>query len=244
MNDRPTTVQMVSFVIPVYNEEDNLRQLVDEIKSVADILNHPYEIILVDDGSSDKSLSCIHEIALNVPELLCISLERNSGQSAALFAGFQVSHGDVIITLDADLQNDPTDIPAMFAYYGSNDMVIGWRRRRMDTLSKKIGSKIGNFVRNCLTHERIHDTGCSLKIMRADMLKRIKIYRGMHRFLPTLMRLEGARVLEMPVNHRPRLHGVSKYSNLRRGIEGFQDLLAVRWMLKRHIPLTFGKIHD
>jgi len=159
----------------------------------------------------------------------------NRGQSAALAAGFRVSRGDVVITLDADLQNDPADIPAMLARYGEYDMITGWRRERRDTLSKRIASRIGNAVRNLLTHETIHDTGCSLKVMRGDMVRRIPMFRGLHRFLPTLMRLEGARVLEMPVNHRHRRFGVSKYSNLRRGIEGFQDLMAVRWMMKRHI---------
>ena len=147
----------------------------------------------------------------------------------ALYTGFQHAKGDVIITLDADLQNDSADIPAMLEHYGDHDMVTGWRQNRQDTISKKIGSKIGNGFRNWMTAETIHDTGCSLKIMRADMLKRIRMFRGLHRFLPTLMRLEGARVMEIPVNHRPRLHGVSKYTNWRRGIEGFLDVLAVKW---------------
>jgi dolichol-phosphate mannosyltransferase len=120
--------------------------------------------------------------------------------------------------------------------------VTGWRFRRNDSLSKRVGSKIGNFTRNLLTGETIHDTGCSLKVMRADMLKRIKMFRGLHRFLPTLMRMEGARVIEVKVNHRSRVHGVSKYGNYRRAIEGFHDLLAVRWMLQRYVDIRGDKV--
>ncbi len=146
--------------------------------------------------------------------------------------------------MDADLQNDPADLPDMLCYYGDYDMVTGWRHNRQDCLSKKIGSRIGNGFRNWLTEENIHDTGCSLKVMRAEMLKRIKMFRGLHRFLPTLMRLEGARVKEIKVNHRPRLHGESKYTNLRRGIEGFYDVIAVRWMIKRNLNIEIGERHD
>jgi dolichol-phosphate mannosyltransferase len=159
------------------------------------------------------------------------------GQSAALWAGFQQAGGDVIVTMDADLQNDPADVPAMLGHYGEYQMVTGWRFNRNDTLSKRIGSRIGNAVRNRLTWEKIHDTGCSLKVMDAVMAKRIKMYKGLHRFLPTLMRLEGARILEVKVNHRQRHAGVSNYTNLRRGIEGLYDVIAVRWMIKRHLDL-------
>ena len=152
-------------------------------------------------------------------------------------AGLAHSSHPIVITLDADLQNDPADIPAMLQYYGDYDMVTGWRFNRQDSWSKKVGSRIGNFVRNWLTGETIRDTGCSLKIMNAAMAKRIKMFKGLHRFLPTLMRLEGARVLEVKVNHRQRHAGVSKYTNLRRGIEGLYDVIAVRWMIKRHIDL-------
>ena len=157
-----------------------------------------------------------------------------------MYAGFQHADGDIIITMDADLQNDPVDIPKLMQYFGEYDMVNGWRADRQDTLSKKVGSRIGNYVRNRLTWETIHDTGCSLKVMRATMLKRIRMFRGLHRFLPTLMRLEGARVIEVPVNHRPRIHGVSKYNNLRRGIEGLYDVIAVRWMIKRYLKIRIG----
>jgi dolichol-phosphate mannosyltransferase len=230
-------IRKISFVAPVYNEAPNVRRLVDELRGVADGLGRDYEVLLVDDGSTDGSLAAIKALAEEDPRIKYLSFERNAGQSAALYAGFQRAGGDVIVTLDADLQNDPADIPRLLELFGPYDMVTGWRARRMDSLSKRIGSRIGNFVRNRLTRESIRDTGCSLKVMRADMARRMKIYRGLHRFLPTLMRLEGARVAEVRVNHRPRLHGTSKYTNLKRGVEGLYDLIAVRWMIKRHLAV-------
>ena len=234
-------VGKISFVIPLYNEVENLLPLTTELTTVADQLQSPYEIWFVDDGSSDGSLARLRQLAQQFPSVRYLSLAHNSGQSAALQAGFQACSGDVIITLDADLQNDPADIPQMLRHFGPYDMVTGWRFQRNDSWSKRIGSKIGNFVRNALTGEAIHDTGCSLKIMRATLLKRIRIYRGLHRFLPTLMRLEGARVLEVKVNHRPRTRGVSKYNNLQRGIEGFYDLLVVRWMQHRRLQIDISE---
>jgi len=230
-------MQKISFVIPVYNEEENVPILFAEIRAVADTLACDYEVIFVDDCSTDKSLAGIRVLAATYPAVRCVSFPNNRGQSAALGAGFRAASGEIIITMDADLQNDPADIPQLLAHFGPYDMVNGWRRERRDTLSKKVSSRIGNFIRNRLTNETIHDTGCSLKVMRAALLKNIKMYRGLHRFLPTLMRLEGARVIELPVNHRHRQFGVSKYTNLRRGIEGFQDLLAVRWLIKRHVRI-------
>lgn len=233
----------VSFVIPVYNEAENIPTLYGELHQVAETLGSPYEIVFVNDGSTDGSRELLAGLARDDERVRCLSLNRNFGQSAAFAVGFRAATGDVVVTMDADLQNDPADIPTMLARYGDYDMVTGWRHNRRDTLAKRVGSKIGNFVRNRLTRETIHDTGCSLKVMRAEQVKRLKMYRGLHRFLPTLMRLEGARVLEVKVNHRPRLHGVSKYTNLRRAVEGFQDLLAVRWMMKRHLPFE-GEFHE
>jgi len=230
-------MQKISYVIPVYNEEGNIENLFAEIQRVAEGLAVPYEVLFVDDCSSDRSLAIIKDLAATHRQVAYLSFERNCGQSAALYAGFQAATGEVVITMDADLQNDPADIPAMLEHYGDYQMVTGWRHNRQDSWSKKIASKIGNGFRNRLTGETIHDTGCSLKVMQAEPLKRIKMFKGLHRFLPTLMRLEGARVKEVKVNHRPRLHGVSKYTNLRRGIEGFYDVIAVRWMLKRNLTI-------
>lgn len=230
-------MEKISFVIPIYNEEDNIGGLFEELTRVANTLEHPYEIVLVDDCSTDGSLDTIKRLAAGQSRVRYLSFATNCGQSAALYAGFQHASGDIIITMDADLQNDPADVPKLLQYFGEYDMVNGWRADRQDTLSKKIGSRVGNFVRNRLTWETIHDTGCSLKVMRATMLKQVRMFRGLHRFLPTLMRLEGARVIEIPVHHRARVHGISKYNNLRRGIEGLYDVIAVRWMIKRHLKI-------
>jgi dolichol-phosphate mannosyltransferase len=227
----------ISFVIPVFDEEDNIGVLCGEIEKTAEIIGSQYEIIFVDDCSRDNSLSVIKKLATEKNHDKYISFEKNSGQSAALYAGFQHASGDVIITMDADLQNDPADIPEMLKCYGEYDMVNGWRHNRQDTLAKKIGSKIGNAVRNAVIKEEIHDTGCSLKVMRASMLKKIKMYKGLHRFLPALMRMEGARVKEVKVSHRARIHGVSKYTNLKRAKEALYDLISVRWMMKRHLDI-------
>jgi len=232
-----TVAVKMSFVIPVFNEADNLLPLYNELKEVADTIGQPYEIIFVDDGSSDNSQSVIHSLVEGSQAVRLLSFPKNRGQSAALAGGFLVANGSIIITLDADQQNDPRDIPLMLKAFGPYDMVNGWRWQRRDTVSKRFASRIGYLMRNLLTGDTIKDTGCSLKVMRADLAKRIRPFRGMHRFLPMLMRLEGARVFEIPVNHRPRIRGNSNYSNLRRGIEGFQDLLAVRWMIKRHISI-------
>jgi glycosyltransferase involved in cell wall biosynthesis len=230
-------INKISFVVPVYNEEDNIVPLTEEISKVAERLGYPWEAVYVDDCSSDRSLERIKALASENEQIRYVSFVANRGQSMALSAGFQHASGDVIVTLDADLQNDPADLVQMFQYYGKFDVVNGWRHNRKDSLSKKLASRIGNGVRNLMTNETIRDTGCSLKILNAAMVKRIKIFKGLHRFLPTLMRLEGASVIEVKVNHRARIHGESKYTNLRRGIEGFYDLVAVRWMIKRH--LTF-----
>jgi glycosyltransferase involved in cell wall biosynthesis len=236
-------IKKISYVIPVYNEEENLAALHAEIVKVAAALPYTYQVLFVDDCSTDRSLAVIKDLAAAHPEVAYVAFARNAGQSAALYAGFQHADGDVVITMDADLQNDPADIPKMLEYYGDYDMINGWRFNRQDTLSKKIGSRIGNSVRNRLTWESIHDTGCSLKVMNATLLKRIKMYKGLHRFLPTLMRIEGAKVVEVKVNHRQRLHGVSKYTNLRRGIEGLYDVISVRWMIKRHLKIEIGETH-
>jgi len=224
-----------SVVVPVFNEEGNISLLYKELVTVLKSLNLPFEIIFVDDGSTDNSLQEIKRLALKDVAVKYISFKKNFGQSAALKSGFHHCGHSVTITMDADLQNDPADIPRLLQFYGEYQMVNGWRKNRRDTFSKKIGSKIGNFVRNLFLQDNIKDTGCSLKVMDTVMLKRIKIYKGLHRFLPVLMMSEGAKVKEVPVNHRQRMHGISKYNNLSRAFAGLYDLISVRWMIKRQI---------
>lgn len=234
-------IEKISFVIPVYNEEENLPELHNELNGVARSMGPAFEILFVDDGSTDGSGRTIGKLSAGDERVRHVTLRHNCGQSAALAAGFAAATGDVIITLDADLQNDPRDIPALLRHYGSYDMITGCRTRRRDSRWKRFGSRVGNGFRNHMTGENIRDTGCSLKVMRAEYLKKIRMYKGLHRFLPTLMRLEGARVLEVEVNHRPRLHGTTKYDNLGRALSGFHDVLAVRWMIRRRLQLPVGE---
>ena len=225
----------VSIVIPVYNEEENLHRLFEEIARAMRASARTWEVVFVDDGSRDASLAVLKRLAADNPEARYLSFTLNRGQSAAFCAGFDNATHPVIVTLDADLQNDPADIPAMLALFDQGfDMAIGWRKKRQDTWSKRLGSTIGNAIRNRLTRESVRDTGCSLKVMRRDLLLQIPRFQGMHRYLPTLMKLEGARVAEAPVNHRERFSGVSKYSNWQRALVGVRDLLGVRWLQDRH----------
>ncbi len=227
--------QSVSIVIPVFNEEENLPRLFSEIASAMRPLERTWEVVFVDDGSTDRSLAVLKHLAQDNAEVRYLAFTRNRGQSAAFCAGFDEASHPIVVTLDADLQNDPADIPAMLALFDQGyGMAIGWRKKRQDTFSKRYASKIANAIRNRITRESVRDTGCSLKVMRRDMLVRIPRFKGMHRYLPTLMKLEGATVAEMPVNHRERHMGVSKYGNWERAVAGVRDLFGVRWLQDRH----------
>lgn len=236
----PSTVPAISLVVPVYNEEENLPVLVEQIFTSMRSGGKAWELILVDDGSTDNSLAVIRGLCATHPEARYLAFAANCGQSAAFAAGFQDARGSVVVTLDADLQNDPADIPSMLSLYGQGgyDMVIGWRARRQDAWSKRWASKIGNMVRNYLSGEQVRDTGCSLKVLRTAMARNIPMFSGMHRFLPTLMKMQGAKVAEVKVNHRPRVHGASKYGIWDRAWTTFFDLLAIRWMQARHLRYT------
>jgi glycosyltransferase involved in cell wall biosynthesis len=231
----PVTQPDLSVVFPVYNEEENVPILLEEITKA--LAGHPwsYEIVAVDDGSSDRSLQVLREAKGKYPNLRIIAFEKNSGQTAALDAAWRNARGRYVVSLDADLQNDPADIPAMIRRLDEtkSDMVIGIRVKRQDTWSKKIQSKIGNGVRNWITNDQITDTGCSLKLVKREAVERVRLFTGMHRFLPTLVRMQGYKVVEMPVNHRARKYGVSKYNAMNRAFRGLADCLAVRWMSKR-----------
>src|SRR5688500_16823313 len=227
----------LSVVFPVYNEEENVPILLAEIAGALEGCGWTYEIVAVDDGSSDRSLSVLRESRPTYPTLRGLALEKNTGQTAALDAGWRAARGRFVVSLDADLQNDPTDIPAMMRKLeeSGSDMVIGVRVNRRDTVARRIQSKIGNTVRNWITGDRITDTGCSLKLVRREAIDRVHLFTGMHRLLPTLVRMGGYRVVEMPVNHRPRQFGVSKYGAMNRAFRGLADCLAVRWMGKRNL---------
>lgn len=230
-----TSVPYVSVIVPVFNEEDNLFPLTEELVGVLQTLKRPFEIIFVDDGSTDASPERLNDLRKKFPGIHIIRFKKNSGQTAAFDAGFKAAHGDIIITMDADLQNDPHDIPGMLPYIGEYDLVCGWRHKRNDSLVRRISSVIANTVRNALSEEEIKDVGCSLKAFRREYAKKLKLYTGMHRFFPTLVKMEGGRVAEVKVNHRSRKYGAAKYNIRNRMIRSFVDLLAVCWMKKRYL---------
>lgn len=228
-----------SIAVPVFNEVENLEKLVDRISEVMKTISHAWELILVDDGSTDGSFECITRLRETRPFLRGLKFNRNHGQTAAMDAGIKASRGDIIITMDADLQNDPSDIPVLLEALNGFDAAVGWRHKRQDSIVKRISSQFANWVRNFVSHENIRDTGCSLKAFRAEAIKKVKLFEGMHRFLPTLIKLEGGKVAEVKVRHFPRVHGKSKYNIWNRVFRSFLDLLAIRWMkwreLKYHI---------
>lgn len=225
----------ISIVIPVYNEEENLPLLVPQVIDVLRPLDKKFEIIIVDDGSTDNSFNVIKDLSSRYMELRYIRFKKNAGQTAAFDAGFKNALGDVVVTLDSDLQNDPQDIPRLLSYIPDYDIVCGWRAERKDPILKRISSRIANSFRNFFTKDSIHDTGCSLKVYKHEWLSKIKLFRGLHRFLPTLLKMEGARVIEVKVSHKPRRFGRSKYNIRNRLFTGLYDLLAVRWMQKRRL---------
>lgn len=196
-------------------------------------LGQPFELVLVDDGSSDGSGELLDQLAAADSRLRVLHFVENCGQSAALAAGFAHARGQVIITLDADLQNDPEDIPALLPLLQEHDAVVGIRQRRRDTFWKRFSSRFANAVRNWLTREDIVDTGCPLKVFRAQAIKSIRMWHGAHRFLPTLLKLEGYRVAQVPVRHRPRQAGKSHYGTWDRALRGLRDALGVRWLQDR-----------
>lgn len=232
----PSAAPVVSLIIPVYNEERNLPVLLDEICAAMAAQSREWEALFVDDGSTDNSLPVLQQLAVREPRLHYIAFEQNRGQSAAFAAGFQEARGEIFVTLDSDLQNDPADIPTLLQVYEQgHDMVIGWRAKRQDNLVKRLSSKIANGIRNALSNENVKDTGCSLKVLKASYARRLPMFTGMHRFFPTLMKMQDARVAEVKVNHRPRLHGSSKYGVWDRAFSALYDLFAVRWMQSRNI---------
>lgn len=222
-----------SLVIPLKNEEENIAELIAEIEPVMEALKMPWELICVDDGSTDGTSKALKALKKEKSYLRILSFEKNHGQTSAFDAGFKAALGKFIITLDGDRQNDPKDIPKLIAYKDSHDLVAGWRAHRKDPVSKKITSRAANFVRSRLCNDGIHDTGCSLKLYRKSCLEKIKLFHGMHRFLPALFKIEGFRIIEVPVNHRERTKGTTKYNFFNRSFNTIADMLAVRWMGKR-----------
>lgn len=231
-----TTVETkpeVSVVVPIYNEVESLPHLIEAIASTLDQAQLNYELICVDDGSVDGSAQLLKELALKTPNLRSILLRRNYGQTAAMAAGFNYARGNAIITLDGDLQNDPADIPMLLAKLEEGyDLVSGWRKNRQDAaLTRLLPSKIANWLIAEITGVRLHDYGCSLKAYRSELVADMNLYGELHRFLPALAFIEGARITELPVRHHARVHGQSKYG-LGRTFRVVLDLLTVFFMKK------------
>jgi dolichol-phosphate mannosyltransferase len=227
----------LSIVLPVYNEEESLPPLWQEIRDALDPTGLQYEVIFVDDGSRDRSAEIVREFRRRDPRVRLIKLKSNAGETAATDAGLKAARGRRVVVMDADLQNDPRDIPAMLAHLDQWDAVTGWRVNRAagDSWVRRLSSRIANRVRNRLSQETIHDSGCTFRAFRRECLRDLVLYRGLHRFIPTLLRMRGFRVLEVPVNHRPRRFGTSKYGIGNRALRAFIDLLAVRWMKDRQL---------
>ena len=237
----------ISFVIPCHNEQDNLRALVAAIREATDPLKRTYEIVLVDDFSSDNSWAVLKELAAGDPRVRALKFARNFGQSAALWAGMKESRGRYIVTLDADLQNDPRDIPQFLEALKNFDCACGTRieaRKHGDSLVRIASSRIANWVRNKLSGDNITDAGCCYRAFKRECVADLKFFKGMHRFLPTLFKIEGFTVTEIPVRHNPRTAGASHYGVWNRLFASFYDLLAVRWMQRRMFKYTIaGRIN-
>lgn len=229
----PSGAPEISAVLPVFDEVESLPGVLDELDAVLRGTGRSYEVILVDDGSKDGSGAWIEARAMRDSSVRGILLERNVGQSGALAAGLRHARGAVVVTLDADGQNDPSSIPALLEALDHADVVSGIRTPRADSWGRRFSSRVANAVRRAAIGDTIHDVGCSLKAYRREALEGIPLFVGVHRFLPALCQFRGARVAEVAVRHRPRAHGVSKYGVGNRLFRGIRDLFGVRWLKSR-----------
>ncbi len=226
----------LSFVIPCHNEQDNLRPLVQAIRGAAEGLRRSFEVVITDDRSTDGSWAVLQELAAADPRVRALRFARNCGQSAAMWAGMQAARGRYIVTLDADLQNDPQDLPRLIEGLQRADCVCGSRvesRSQGDNFVRIISSRIANWVRNTLSGETISDAGCCFRAFKRECIGNLKFFKGMHRFLPTLFKIEGYTVTEVAISTNPRRAGQTHYGVWNRLFASFYDLLAVRWMKQR-----------
>jgi len=220
----------LSVVIPLYNEEENIQLLYERLKKSLDLMGQEYEILFVDDGSTDQTLSLLEKIQAVDERVIVLSLRRNFGQTAAFAAGFDFARGDVVVTMDGDLQNDPSDIPKLVGMMKDNDLVSGWRKKRKDPLfTRRLPSMAANWLISKVTGVKLHDYGCSLKAYRREVIKNLKLYGEMHRFIPAVASWYGVRVAEVETVHHPRLHGKSKYG-ISRTVKVVLDLVTVKFL--------------
>lgn len=233
----------MSVVIPIKDEQDNLPPLTEQLLKVLGTHERsratPFEILYVDDGSTDGSSRLMDTLAAQHPQIRVLHFDRNYGQTSAFAAGFRHAQGELIATLDGDLQLDPADILVLLPLAAQYDLVCGWRKDRHDNLVRKISSRIAYGFRSAVLGDTIHDTGCSLKIFRRAVVEKLQLFEGMHRFFPALARMHGFTLTEAPVRHFPRAHGVSKYGVGNRLFKGLYDLVAVRWMQSRVLRYKF-----
>ena len=226
----------VSVIVPLFNEEENVPILQSELRAALSGLDH--EIVFVDDGSVDRTVEQIE----TAPEIRVIRFEKNTGQSAAIYAGLQAARGAIAVLIDGDLQNDPADIPRLLAEIARGaDLVCGYRVKRRDTALKRLTSRIANAVRSRFTRDGVRDTGCTLKAIRRECGSALVPFKGMHRFIPALIKGAGYRLVEIPVNHRPRRFGQSKYSLGNRALRATIDMFGVRWLLARRLDYKIRK---
>lgn len=229
----PDIQPQISVVVPLYNEEENVAELQQQLTQA--LAGHSHELVFVDDGSTDATSARVQKS----DQVRLICFRKNSGQSAAMYAGIMAARGEVIVLIDGDLQNDPADIPALVCklHEGSYDLVCGYRAKRKDTAFKRLQSRIANAVRSRFIGDGVRDTGCSLKAMRRECRRALLPFNGMHRFIPALIRHSGYKITEVPVNHRPRIHGVSKYTFANRAWRATKDMVGVSWLLSRMVKI-------
>lgn len=235
----------LSLVIPIYNEQENVPELLRRVGAALAAIGKPFEVVVCDDGSTDATPRMLDEAMEQLPWLRVIRMARNGGQSAAFDAGFKATRGQIIATIDGDLQNDPEEIQRLLPMLDEGegyDMITGWRKDRHDTKFRRFQTRAANRIRNWLSDETIQDSASSLKVYRRHCVEGLQLYTGMHRFFPTLVKMRGYRVLETPVKHSARFAGTPKYGFRNRAVRAFVDLLAVRWMKKRWLRYEASEV--
>src|SRR4051794_16798804 len=232
----------LSLVIPAYNEQESVPTLLQRVEASLSRIGRPFEVILIDDGSADDTPRLLAEAMSTRPWLRVLRMKKNGGQSAAFEAGFAAAQGEIIATIDADLQNDPEEIPRLLPMLNGCDMITGWRRDRRDTRYRRWQSRMANKIRNWITQDTVQDSASSLKIYRASAVRGLKLFRGAHRYMPTLVKMRGYSVREEPVKHSPRFAGSAKYGFRNRAFVGLIDLFGVRWMKKRYLRYDAAEV--
>jgi dolichol-phosphate mannosyltransferase len=232
----------LSLVVPAFNEQEVIPELLRRVEAALRQTNKQFEVVIVDDGSTDGTPGLLNEAMRNRPWLRVVRMARNGGQSAAFDAGFKAARGQIIATIDADLQNDPEEIPRLLPMLDGYDMITGWRSKRQDSAFRLFQTKVANRVRNWISKETINDSASSLKVYKRHCLDGIHLFTGAHRFMPTLVKMRGFTVLETPVKHSHRYAGTAKYGFRNRAWRAFIDLLGVRWMKERYLHYSASEV--